>query len=443
MLTLDREFFSTFVEIHPSMELQELVNGGTIQGGFNFNVNVGEEPKGGKGSREYFGIVIQEVIKLVQRRHDCESRNNSSVGNHKPDYVQRSAEIAGEHGIICLGEIKGMLGVDQEFSDQAVGQILDFLQELLIMQGWRQWVFGFLTDGVRFEFFRCMRCSDNRVSYSRSGLFSNGPAWLRLSQLLQQSNEILGFSEIIVAGWKLESLLGNGATSAVFTATSDTGLTAVCKIFISRDACAFHKNEIRALQLMSDDPHTPKIVSAVLKTGGEPSYPVLIMTPLGIPIEENRVLLPLWAYTPLVDTLRASHELGLCHIDICSDNIFAVEKGKGIYDVFLSDWGSSMLIEEVKVADKFFTHKLYYDVSRMGPSEDLAALLRSVFFLTHRTLPATETRELDRQIYLEGNWGVALKCARNGDYETVRQFFNEHRDKADLLADAFCEETGV
>ena len=136
-------------------------------------------------------------IKDAKLASTCEGRNKSSVGNHKPDYHQRSDEFAGEQGIVSLGKIKGIMDADQEFSDEEVGQILDFLQELLLKQGWRQWVYGFLTDGVRFEFFRGMRRSDDHVSFTRSGLLSKGPAWLRLSQLLQQSNKILGFSVII------------------------------------------------------------------------------------------------------------------------------------------------------------------------------------------------------------------------------------------------------
>ena len=42
LLTLDREFFSTFVEIPPSQQLINLANGDRIDG-FDFNVTAKEE----------------------------------------------------------------------------------------------------------------------------------------------------------------------------------------------------------------------------------------------------------------------------------------------------------------------------------------------------------------------------------------------------------------
>ena len=95
---------------------------------------------------------MQEVIPLDDgRRHDCErAKNKPSIGIHKPDYLLRNTVSAGEQSIVVVGEMKGMADADRDISDEEVGQILDFIQEVLIKQGWRQVVFGFLTDGVRF-----------------------------------------------------------------------------------------------------------------------------------------------------------------------------------------------------------------------------------------------------------------------------------------------------
>jgi hypothetical protein len=63
-----------------------------------------------------------------------------------------------EHSIVLVGEVKGMAADESaEFLDEEAGQILDFLKELLLVQGWRKWAFGFLTDTFRFEFFRAVR----------------------------------------------------------------------------------------------------------------------------------------------------------------------------------------------------------------------------------------------------------------------------------------------
>ena len=437
LLTLDREFFSTFVEIPPSQQLINLANGERIDG-FDFNVTAKEEPKKGIGSREHFGNVIREVIHLnaVQRYHDCDGRNRTSIGTHKPNYLERAEDFAGEQGIVCVGEIKGIQVANQEFPDEDVGQILDFIQELLQHQGWRKWAFGFLTDGIRFEFFRGMRRGDvaggdGTISFTKSGLRSKGEGWRRLSQLLQQSNQHLGFTIITVPGWKLDTWLGSGASTSVFKATSSDGDTAVCKIFIGKDALAYRQNEFRALQLMSTDPNTPKLRDvAVQETGGEQSLPVLLVTPVGEPLGFHGVRLPIHAYAVLVDTLRRSHELGLCHFDVCGDNMFAVRSNpfvEGIveYKLILNDWASSMLTIDVNQAKSFSTHRLFYDINRMGPTEDLVALVRAVFVLTQQCtfLPVETAQELDEKMRQQWSWSNALDCARDGGYTAIGQFF--------------------
>ena len=95
------------------------------------------------------------------------------------------------------------------------------------------------------------------------------------------------------------------------------------------------------------------------------------------------------------------------------------------YDVILNDWASSMLTIDVKKAKRFSTHKLYYDVNRMGPTEDLAALVRSVFVLTQQCTfaPVENSQELDETIQKQWSWGDALDCARQGRYDAVSHFF--------------------
>lgn len=200
------------------------------------------------------------------------------------DYLLRIAISAGEQSIVVVGEIKEMADVDREFSDEEVGQILDFVQELLIKQGWRQFAFGFLTDGVRFEFFRGTR-GESKIDFARSGLISEGAGWMRLSQLLQQSNEVLGFNPTTIDGWRIGDWLGSGATSSVFAATSEDGsiTSAVCKIYCgAEEEVARHREiELRALYLLSDDEGIPKVASEIFTTTGDHAMPVLLVTPRG------------------------------------------------------------------------------------------------------------------------------------------------------------------
>lgn len=320
-----------------------------------------------------------------------------------------------------------MADVAREFSDEEVGQSLDFIQELLIKQGWRQFAFGFLTDGVRFEFFRG-RKGESKINFARSGLISAGAGWMRLSQLLQQSNEVLGFNPTTIDGWRIGDWLGSGATSSVFAATSEDGsiTSAVCKIYCgAEEEVARHREiELRALNLLSDNEGIPKVASEVFTTTGDHAMPVLLVTPRGGKLGINGVRLPISAYSNLVGTLEASHSRELCHNDICPENMFAVKDEKNdSYFVLLNDWGSSMTFEEMAAAETFCTHEQYYNVRNMGAPEDLAALVRSVFVLTQCTISPVETvAELDACMQSQWRWGDALDAALELDYDAVKRF---------------------
>ena len=178
--------------------------------------------------------------------------------------------------------------------------------------------------------------------------------------------------------------------------------------------------------MLRADSHTPNIASEVEVTEGDASYPVLVMTPLGEPLGCSGVRLPIHAFCPIVDTLRYSHELGLCHIDVCGENMFAVKRSACEYDIILNDWASSMLTSDVDAAEMFSTHELYYDLTRkMGPEQDLAALVRAVFVLTQCTFsPAVKNaRELDDVMRSQWSWGLALDRARARDYDSLARFF--------------------
>ncbi len=120
LLVQDKRFFEVTSSVQPSSELLRLMNGEKITN-FNFTVRVGEEPrkKDVVVSREYFSNVVQEVTLLEGRRHDLEGRNTPSKGSHKPDYLLRTTDYAGEQSIVVVGdllEIKGMADVDRELS---------------------------------------------------------------------------------------------------------------------------------------------------------------------------------------------------------------------------------------------------------------------------------------------------------------------------------------
>ena len=81
------------------------------------------------------------------------------------------------------------------------------------------------------------------------------------------------------------------------------------------------------------------------------------MTLRGYKLGFDSVRLPISAYSNLVATSReCQFIIGLCHLDVCPDNIFALEiEQSRQYFILLSDWGSLMTFEEVAAAEKFHT----------------------------------------------------------------------------------------
>jgi hypothetical protein len=177
---------------------------------------------------------------------------------------------------------------------------------------------------------------------------------------------------------------------------------------------------------LEKDYFTPKVASEIRSTTTESNaLPILLVTPKCEKLGVDDTRLPIKSYAPLVETLKFSHSQRICHLDICPDNMFAVkDSATGSYFVLLNDWGSSMNCDSIPQTNIFNTHKLFYNVSNMGPHEDLAALVRSVFVLTQNTFPPVDTAEkLDKCMCEQWNWGCALQAASHGNYLEVKLFF--------------------
>ena len=115
-----------------------------------------------------------------------------------------------------VGEIKG--GGEGEFSHEEQGQICDFLQTCLSIQPWRSFVYGYLTDCRRFEFYRASKRESaglTEICFERTGIILGIEGWSMLRSLCCQDNVTLGYEDVHI-GW-----LGTGLTSAVFYAQSN------------------------------------------------------------------------------------------------------------------------------------------------------------------------------------------------------------------------------
>lgn len=81
--------------------------------------------------------------------------NIPTVGTRKPDIVAQYPGLEGVLGFTMIGELKPR-GTGN-FSADEIGQLLDTNFELMRQQPLRQFAFTFISDGVRFTFFRVLR----------------------------------------------------------------------------------------------------------------------------------------------------------------------------------------------------------------------------------------------------------------------------------------------
>lgn len=166
-------------ELFPSPQLTADLEGLEIVA--RLAAEVPQFPSDGDGEKDTCQPFVTSQIELLQRgvlHHRHKTQENSfneakaadfkqriedsheifSFSNRKPDIVCYPKGFDGAAAISMLGEVKGCGYLHNDFPDAAIGQILDFSKSLLENhQMHRGMLFSFLTDGNRFQFFRCTR----------------------------------------------------------------------------------------------------------------------------------------------------------------------------------------------------------------------------------------------------------------------------------------------
>lgn len=99
-----------------------------------------------------------------------------SFNQRKPDIVMYKANQRGACSITMLGDVKSR-NSDNDFPNEEVGHILDMTIELMTdHQSLRKTFYCFLTDGYRFQFFKCHRVGDS-FTFEFSSVFLGESGW--------------------------------------------------------------------------------------------------------------------------------------------------------------------------------------------------------------------------------------------------------------------------
>ena len=242
---------------------------------------------------------------------------------------------------------------------------------------------------------------------------------------MKQQHEALGFEDVIVDGWTLHDILGQGRFATVYRASEvNSKEEYVLKIIPNIEA---RNNESDKLKLLREKGviNIPTVHSVIADS-------ILVLSPVG------SIISPLKGgaftrgthWSALVEVLKVAHENNIIHRDVKPDNIFINPNGGGIV---LNDWGSSC---DVNIDTPFVGSLPYclYDMPVDGrhvptPDLDLVALVRTVFCMMTCRYPPIDFASAS--IFWSDNiqegtyWNDAVTHAMDRNYDELKKIFKK------------------
>lgn len=102
-----------------------------------------------------------------------------SFAGRSPDMPCYHGDLRSACAITLLGDVKGCGPRNKYFPDVEVGHILDMATDLMIKEQFtRTLLYCFLTDGYRFQFFRCCRSQRGEsFAFEQSAVYGGEVGW--------------------------------------------------------------------------------------------------------------------------------------------------------------------------------------------------------------------------------------------------------------------------
>jgi hypothetical protein len=123
------------------------------------------------GEFDAFSSSLQST-QTIESSHD-----KASFSRRKPDVVVYNGNLKGAYAITMLGDVRGCRSAN-DFPDAEVGHILEMSKVLFEEHQFsRTFLYSFLTNGSRFQFFKCFRNSTGRINFQESLVFSGLDGW--------------------------------------------------------------------------------------------------------------------------------------------------------------------------------------------------------------------------------------------------------------------------
>eukprot|EP01035_Chromulina_nebulosa_P027675 gene27675-36429_t len=335
---------------------------------------------------------INEATKRVDFRSvPVNGHDVISFSGRSPDIPCYNGERRGGCSITLLGDVKGCGSRTNDFPEAEVGHILDMGTDLMNKEQFtRKFLFCFLTDGYRFQFFRCVRSQHGDVfSYEQSAVYGGEHGWQIFFGLLNSPVEDLGFVTFDIPNWELLDGLGKGKFSYAFTCRSSlTNEVVALKVFQAHTAhMAFTERTVLTSLNAAGISNVPVFRELHICDG----FNALMLTPIGEPV------LPCPAHadlTPtmiaiLLETVQEAHSLNWIHRDIKPE-------------LFLIDWSSAA---RANIECDFIGTRIFGDAPNAynrhtpDPSLDLRCLVKTVYCLSKQRMPVVRENAADVHEY--------------------------------------------
>lgn len=141
---------------------------------------------------------VKDSVRVDFRSIPVDGHAVISYSGRSPDIPCYNGVRRGGCSITMLGDVKGCGGRNKDFPEAEVGHILDMGTDLMTKEQFtRTTLYCFLTDGFRFQFFRCSRSQQGHgTSYEQSAVYGGEHGWQVLCNILVFADE--GFYQAFV-----------------------------------------------------------------------------------------------------------------------------------------------------------------------------------------------------------------------------------------------------